>query len=174
MLSLLGFTACGEAGLGSLGGDDSTNQGNGGVDDIPCMYGTPRVEFVVKGKVTDSAGVPIKGILVTAATSTDLKGVTDENGKFVTNKVSWPSMSGKIFFTDTDDHISTKWHEHGHAIQNCYYGPKQVVITVMSALRYHKFNKLKKEGKSLPEGYDDIWYEAEATALGRKYSKIIK
>ena len=102
MLSLLGFTACGEAGLGSLGGDDSTNQGNGGVDDIPCMYGTPRVEFVVKGKVTDSAGVPIKGILVTAATSTDLKGVTDENGKFVTNKVSWPSMSGKIFFTDTD------------------------------------------------------------------------
>lgn len=102
MLSLLGFTACGEAGLGSLGSDDSTNQGNGGVDDIPCMYGTPRVEFVVKGKVTDSAGVPIKGILVTAATSTDLKGVTDENGKFVTNKVSWPSMSGKIFFTDTD------------------------------------------------------------------------
>ena len=102
LISLLGFTACGEAGLGSLGGGNGTTQDNEGGEDMPCMYGTPRVEFVVKGKVTDSAGVPIKGILVTAATSTDLKGVTDENGKFVTNKVSWPSMSGKIFFTDTD------------------------------------------------------------------------
>lgn len=108
MLSLLGFTACGEAGLGSLGSDDSTNQGNGGVDDIPCMYGTPTTEFVVKGKVTDSAGVPIKGIVVSSKginsfdDGSGLSAVTTEDGSFVTNTAKEFGITGTLVFTDTD------------------------------------------------------------------------
>ena len=33
-----------------------------GYDDMVCMYGTPVVEFSVKGKVVDSEGNPIPGI----------------------------------------------------------------------------------------------------------------
>ena len=108
MLSLLGFTACGEAGLGSLGSDDSTNQGNGGVDDIPCMYGTPTTEFVVKGKVSDSAGVPIKGIVVSSKDVSSfidcsgLSAVTADDGTFTTNKMREFGVMGTLIFTDTD------------------------------------------------------------------------
>ena len=47
LLSLLGFSSCGENGLGG-GGE--------------CLYGTPTSTFQVKGNVTDEEGTPIQGI----------------------------------------------------------------------------------------------------------------
>lgn len=47
LLSLLGFSSC-----DSEGGDE------------PCLYGTPRATYNIKGKVIDTDGKPINGIKV--------------------------------------------------------------------------------------------------------------
>ena len=88
MLSLLGFSACGNAPLD--------------------MYGTPTTDFTVKGKVTDSEGTPIKGIVVSSTglnsfvDGTGLSAVTDENGTFVTNTIKEFGVRGTLVFTDVD------------------------------------------------------------------------
>ena len=93
LLSLLGFTACNEGGAG------------GG---MMCEYGTPTTDFTVKGKVTDAAGVPIKGIVISSkglSSFTDgsgLSAVTGEDGTFVTNKIKEFGIDGTLVFTDTD------------------------------------------------------------------------
>lgn len=93
LLSLLGFTACNEGGAG------------GG---MMCEYGTPTTDFTVKGKVTDAAGVPIKGIVVSSKglssfiDGSGLSAVTGEDGTFVTNKIKEFGIDGTLVFTDTD------------------------------------------------------------------------
>lgn len=88
ILGLLGFTACGNAPLD--------------------MYGSPTVDFTVKGKVTDSEGTPIKGIVVSSKNvqsygdGNGLNAVTDEKGEFVTNKVKESGVVGVLVFTDVD------------------------------------------------------------------------
>lgn len=95
LLSLLGFTACNEGGAGGGGG-------------MMCEYGTPTTDFTVKGKVTDAAGVPIKGIVISSkglSSFTDgsgLSAVTGEDGTFVTNKIKEFGIDGTLVFTDTD------------------------------------------------------------------------
>ncbi len=93
LLGILGFTACGEGGAG------------GG---MMCEYGTPTMDYVVKGKVTDKAGTPIKGIVVSAKSrqpygnAPELSAVTAADGTFVTNKVERTTGSEILVFTDTD------------------------------------------------------------------------
>ena len=87
ILGLLGFTACGG---------------------FVCEYGTPTTDFTVKGKVTDSEGAPIKGIVVSSTglhsfvDGTGLSAVTDENGAFVTNTIKEFGVRGTLVFTDVD------------------------------------------------------------------------
>ena len=93
LLGLLGFTACDE---------------NGGTGGLVCEYGTPTVDFTVKGRVTDAQGNPIKGIVVSSTgvknygAETVLEAVTAEDGSFATEKVTAFSVYGKLVFTDTD------------------------------------------------------------------------
>lgn len=88
LLGLLGFTACDE---------------NGGTGGLVCEYGTPTVDFSVKGRVTDTQGNPIKGIVVSSTdTGAALEAVTAADGSFTTNKVKDFSIFGKLVFTDTD------------------------------------------------------------------------
>ena len=94
LLGLLGFSACSEG--------ENSNKTKNDIDNIPCMYGTPTVEFTIKGKVTDSAGVPIKGIVVSLDRNSDLSAVTGEDGSFTTNKVRAINIYGTLTFTDTD------------------------------------------------------------------------
>ena len=94
LLGLLGFSACSEG--------ENSNKTRDDIDNIPCMYGTPTVEFTIKGKVTDSAGVPIKGIVVSSDRNSDLSAVTGEDGSFTTNKVRAINIYGTLTFTDTD------------------------------------------------------------------------
>ena len=88
ILGLLGFTACGNAPLD--------------------MYGSPTVDFMVKGKVTDSEGTPIKGIVVSSKrvqsynVGEGINAVTDENGDFVTNQIHQTGIYGTLVFTDVD------------------------------------------------------------------------
>ncbi len=95
LLGILGFTACKEGGIGGGGG-------------MVCEYGTPTTDYIVKGKVTDSAGVPIKGIVVSSKDVSSfidcsgLSAVTADDGTFTTNKMREFGVIGTLIFTDTD------------------------------------------------------------------------
>lgn len=63
-----------------------------------------------------------------------------------------------------------KEHEHGHSIQNCFYGPFMLLVNLRSSTRYLYRRGVKAiwPGKKLPP-YDSVWFEAEATQLGHQY-----
>ena len=82
---------------------------------------------------------------------------------------------GMFFLCDNSNSESTMWHEHGHAIQNCFWGPLfPFVIAIPSAIRY-KYRELKylKKGITPPTKYDDIWFEGDATRTGYKYREYL-
>lgn len=96
LLALLGFSACDE---------------NGGV----MEYGSPTVDFQVKGQVTDAEGNPIEGIQVitkpaygvyTDVTNGSWKKAdttyTDAEGNFESSLLQNVAMEGKLLFEDVD------------------------------------------------------------------------
>ena len=83
---------------------------------------------------------------------------------------------GMFFLTDKSEHISTKWHEHGHAIQNCYLGLLMpLLVSIPSAIRYwYREFKFYRRGLTPPTLYSAIWFEKQADQLGRIYRKAIE
>ena len=83
---------------------------------------------------------------------------------------------GMFFLCDDKESSATCWHEHGHSIQNCYWGLLMpFVISIPSCIRYwYREFKYYKKGLTPPNTYDSIWFEGEATLLGRKYRKHIQ
>lgn len=80
---------------------------------------------------------------------------------------------GPVFLTDSSDSVHTKNHEHGHAWQNCFFGPLMpIIVGIPSMFRYHYRKWLVRTGRKkqseLPD-YDSVWYEGQATKLGNKY-----
>lgn len=59
-------------------------------------------------------------------------------------------------------------HEFGHSIQNCYFGPFMICIGLASAIRYWYREFLKKYKIPL-KPYDSIWFEGQATKIGKEY-----
>lgn len=81
ILSLLGFaTACKE--------------------EMVEMYGTPRVDFRVRGKVTDPQGRPIPGIAVNTPYD-ETKALSDAEGRYDLSG-HMVSSETELIFTDTD------------------------------------------------------------------------
>lgn len=81
LLTLLGFGSCDK--IGTL------------------EYGSPYVDYQVKGQVTDEEGNPIEGIRVTFETSPDAL-YTDANGHFESKEIRNVVVYGKIKFEDID------------------------------------------------------------------------
>lgn len=83
----------------------------------------------------------------------------------------WGGISlGLIFITDDQPTDSIKNHEHGHAIQNCYFGPfTPFVINIPSAIRYWYRRFRDRIGRPCKTGYYDIWFEEDASLLGGLY-----
>jgi hypothetical protein len=78
---------------------------------------------------------------------------------------------GVCFLTDKTPSTHTKNHEHGHGIQNCYWGfLMPFVICIPSAIRYW-YRKLKyyNQGLTPPTKYDDMWFEGDATKRGTEF-----
>ena len=78
-----------------------------------------------------------------------------------------------MFFVRGRNNEGVCAHEYGHGIQNLWWGPLFLfVIAIPSAIRYwwrifyRKFI-YPKNRKKLP-AYDDIWFEGQATKLGKK------
>lgn len=78
---------------------------------------------------------------------------------------------GMFFLTCEKPGRYTKCHEHGHAIQNCYFGfLMPFVVGIPSVVRYwYRELKYHRKGKYPPTDYDDIWFERQATELGTDY-----
>ncbi len=64
-------------------------------------------------------------------------------------------------------------HELGHALQNCMYGLLMpFIVALPSFFRYHyRRFCIRRLHKRLHVAYENIWFEAEATALGKDYAK---
>ena len=77
---------------------------------------------------------------------------------------------GLFFLKDKQTGMNTKNHEHGHAIQNIYWGLLMpFVIGIPSVIRYwfrEYLVKVKKVSPSSLPDYDAIWFEHQATILG--------
>lgn len=71
---------------------------------------------------------------------------------------------GAVIIVCEDCSPSTISHEYGHTIQNLIFGPFELFIGIASAIRYwyRKFTH-----PITP--YDSIWFEGQATRLGKKY-----
>ena len=84
---------------------------------------------------------------------------------------NWGGLElGMFFLTDSSSLTITKNHEHGHAIQNCYWGVLMpFVICIPSAIRYWYRRIRTNLGYKITTGYDDIWFEGQATKLGKYY-----
>ena len=83
---------------------------------------------------------------------------------------------GVFMFTCKNASKRLKEHEHGHGLQNCYYGPMMpLLVNVPSTARYwfrRVVQKLAPEKKLPP--YDSIWFEAEATKIGKEYVEYME
>lgn len=77
---------------------------------------------------------------------------------------------GPIVLTSQNPSNHTKAHEHGHGIQNCFYGPFMILIGILSASRYwYRELKYHRKGLKPPTAYDSMWYESQATKIGTEF-----
>ncbi|MBQ9747217.1 MAG: hypothetical protein IJV98_00395 [Clostridia bacterium] len=79
---------------------------------------------------------------------------------------------GIFFLKDACDSAMLKSHEHGHAVQNCIFGPLMIPLIAIPSLirsryRDHLITRKKRDPRTLPP-YDSIWFEGQATRLGNK------
>lgn len=77
---------------------------------------------------------------------------------------------GIFFIAPINGSKHTKDHEHGHAIQNIYFGPFCVgMVSIPSATRFWIREiqyKIKKPPKTK---YDDAWFEGQASKSGEHF-----
>lgn len=86
----------------------------------------------------------------------------------------WGGVSlGPVIITAANPSEHTKNHEHGHALQNCLWGPLMpFVIALPSATRYWIRKVQYKQGKNL-EPYDSAWFEGDATRRGTEFMNTL-
>lgn len=64
-------------------------------------------------------------------------------------------------------------HEHGHAVQNCVFGVfMPILVTIPSVIRYWYREYVRNtKGWEYLKPYDSIWFEAQATNIGKNMFK---
>ncbi len=89
---------------------------------------------------------------------------------------NWGGVELGVFFvTNKNPSTHIKNHEFGHSIQNCYYGfLMPFLVCIPSAIRYwyREIVQRMNPNKTLPP-YDSIWFEGQATRLGKSLSEGI-
>ena len=80
-------------------------------------------------------------------------------------------MSLEIFlFGPENASTNLKNHEHGHSIQNLYFGPLFLgMVAIPSVTRFWVRELRIKKGEKLKTKYDDIWFEGQASKTGDKF-----
>ena len=90
---------------------------------------------------------------------------------FETGRTGVGHSMGLFLFVGKNSPEILKAHEHGHSLQNCYYGPLMpIVIDLPSSARfwYREAVQKLKPGKKLPP-YDSVWFEEQATEAGKEF-----
>ncbi len=85
---------------------------------------------------------------------------------------NWGGLNlGPVIITSAPHDNNLMKHEHGHAIQNCWFGPLfLIVVALPSAIRYwYRELKYIRKGKTPPTEYDAVWFEGSATRIGTKF-----
>lgn len=82
---------------------------------------------------------------------------------------------GPFFFVCNNIGERAMNHEHGHSIQNCWFGPLMpFLVSIPSLIRYwYRDIKYRKKGKDPKVPYDAIWFEGMATKLGTRLNSIL-
>ena len=96
---------------------------------------------------------------------------------YITVGKRWGGVNFGMFFLVCETaRDATKYHEHGHAIQNCFWGLlSPLVITIPSAIRYwYRELRYNRKGLKPATSYDSVWMEYDATLTGRQYRNYIK
>lgn len=78
---------------------------------------------------------------------------------------------GAITIVCKDHSLLTIQHEHGHGLQNLWWGVFMLVWGAWSVVRYWHREIVRRSGgntSKLPP-YEAYWLEAQATELGKKY-----
>ena len=77
---------------------------------------------------------------------------------------------GIFFIAPIGGSTHTKNHEHGHSIQNVYFGPFVIgAVNAPSAIRFWIREIQSKRGNKPKTLYDDIWFEGQATQTGNRF-----
>lgn len=81
---------------------------------------------------------------------------------------------GIFFIAPINGSEHTKKHEHGHAIQNLYFGPFCIgMVSIPSATRYW-IREIQRMLKKPPTSdYDDVWFEGQATQSGSNFIALL-
>lgn len=87
---------------------------------------------------------------------------------------SWGGLNlGYFSFMCVDAPERTFYHEYGHALQNCVFGPAMPFkVTIPSAIRYWTFIFKALAGQEITEEYDAVWFEKDATNWGKEILPI--
>ena len=87
-------------------------------------------------------------------------------------KRGWGGLSLGIFtFVSDEAPEKVLWHEHGHGLQNCVFGPfMPFLVSIPSAVRYW-YRRLIKNKTRKP--YENAWFEAQATRMGIRQRAFI-
>ena len=88
---------------------------------------------------------------------------------------NWGGLNlGMFFFTNKNPSHSTKCHEFGHGVQNCYFGwLTPIIVTIPSAIRYWYRAIRENRGYKFKTSYYSIWFEKQANILGKYYFERI-
>lgn len=71
---------------------------------------------------------------------------------------------------DTEADYKLKCHEHGHALQNIYFGVLfPLLVAIPSVIRYQTREWGWRNNHAPKTGYNDIWFEGSATKSGLKF-----
>lgn len=102
-----------------------------------------------------------------------VKGISRGFVKVYKVGIGWGGVSlGTTVIVAHDSGEYTISHEVGHGIQNAMYGVLfPFIVAIPSFIRYHYRERLYRKGIRPKTSYDAIWFEGQATKLGRKYFK---
>lgn len=80
------------------------------------------------------------------------------------------SLGTTIIMAKDETSDYTKAHELGHTIQNAMFGILMpFLVQIPSAIRYHYYKYLRRNGVTPKRSYYAIWFESQASWLGLNY-----
>ena len=89
--------------------------------------------------------------------------------------IHWGLELGIFFIAPQGYYEALKMHEHGHGIQNIYFGIfNPLVVSLPSVTRFWYREFREAVGNPCKTGYDDIWFEKSASESGKDLMRKLK